>query len=72
MAVAAGDAAILIVDAEFGALIAADFATPINSFPLGVRMYARASCSTRFTSHPPFGFGTTWWDFGPLPMSCAP
>lgn len=48
MAVAAGDAAILIVDAEFGALIAADLATPINSFPLGVRMYARASCSTPF------------------------
>lgn len=48
MAVAAGDAAILIVDAEFGALIAADLATSINSFPLGVSMYARASCSTPF------------------------
>lgn len=66
MAVAAGDAAILIVDAEFSALIAADLATPIDSLPLGVGMYARASCPTPF--HVPSAVGIRYdvvrlWSF---------
>lgn len=44
MAVAAGDATVLVVDAEFCTLIAADLATAIDRLLLGVCMHA---CATR-------------------------
>ena len=70
MAVTAGDPPILVVDAELGLLIAADLATAINGLPLGVMVAAAVAGAATFTSHPPSGFGTTWWVLGPLLMSC--
>jgi hypothetical protein len=66
VAVTASDAAITIVDSQFGALVAAYFARPVDRLCLVSKWPLERSPPPRFTSQPPARFGTTWCDLGPL------
>lgn len=48
MAVTICNPAIFVVDTQFSSLIAANLATAIDSFPLGVAVAAWAACSTAY------------------------
>ena len=70
MAVTAGDPPILVVDAELGPLIAADLATEIDGFPLGVVVATGAAGAAAFHVPTPAWVRNNMVGLG-VPCSCS-
>lgn len=63
VAIATGDLAVPVVNAEFRSLVAANFPPALNGGPLGVKMAARTACAASFYIPPAIRIGNDMMGF---------